>query len=756
MERELVTTEKAEIIRTRVLVQPRHCPPRTGTHYQRILQSGDLEYVLPYCVRSEFLAMDLETRGGDPSADIQIIGVGLAWDTGSCYIPWMEITAEEQTRLRDLLLIHPGLLAHNVPFDGGVLFRSFGHHAEWHACTLALYMLLASEGWTGQRWGLKEAMVDILRWESSNEEALDLWLIQAGYYKGNRLKDESPENLERSYLEGTTRPDKAEMWRAPTSILGHYCILDAEACYLLYTEFLRPLLVEFPALSDYMRDLQMPHILLHIEQKMHGILLDRSRLRERMHWVTGEIVHYEATIRQHPELLPHIQEMEQAMLGEIAEKEPDRYLKQKERPPEPPKFRKGDGSISRNWERWVAQGDKYLVPVQSKNWENWRERWQRAISGEDSNYRLNLQSVPQMVELFYTRLGHEVRVLSESGQPSTAIKALRHMGEPGSLLIELEYLQKEMGFLEDYLERTEHRPTIHPSYRVPGTVTGRLSSRSPNMQQIPKTKAVMELLVARPGTIWVDLDFAALEPVVATEYSQDPNMERIYGNGMPPNDLYLYVGSHIPGLREAIRAAGYDPLRPTKETVARAKKEAKRERSISKTVCLGAQYGAGWRKLKDTLELDGVLLSETEVRGIHESYWELFREVRKFGYRLQDLCEQQGGWILNGFGRPVCIPPDLRKDTLNRFVQSTGHDILMKYVGILTRELTARGIPWAPIILDFHDATTVEVPEAEADRTVETFLWALEELNRQLGGRIQLKGIPTRGYNLADVKEPEE
>jgi DNA polymerase-1 len=318
------------------------------------------------------------------------------------------------------------------------------------------------------------------------------------------------------------------------------------------------------------------------------------------------------------------------------------------------------------------------------------------------------------------------------------------------------WLTKELSYVDKYLELTEKRPYLHPSFRMPGTITGRLSSKDPNMQQIPKTKDMMKLFVADPGTVWVDLDFSALEPMVTTEFSQDPNMLAIYGNGRPGNDIYLYVGANIPGeMGKKIRATGYDPLNPTKEGLARAKKECKHERSICKVISLACGYGSGVKKVNQILEDDDIFLPWEQVETIHSTYWKVFAGVKQFSRDLQNQLRKNGGFILNGLGRPMAVSSDYEQDCLNRFVQSTGHDILVKYACILERLLSREGIPWKPVIMDFHDSACVSVPEQYGERVAALFLEGVDVLNREIGGSILLRGVPTVGYNLAATKEPE-
>lgn len=801
MERDLVTTaeisapESNQVPYQRALLRPRPTPARTGQFFQRIVQTSDIPYILRSISRSVYLAIDFETQGVDYSWNFQsldpaeesvrVIGIGLSWDTGSVYVPWTEIYSGTREQLLDCICSHPRLLAHNVYFDGGVLATIAGERKPtWHACTLALYRLLSNEGWAGQQHGLKKAIEDILMWTETNEEGIDTWLITNGYYKGAHRIDNSPEALIASYKEGVLKPRKEEMWRVPHDILGQYCVLDAEACYLLYTQHLLPVARKFPVLENSFRENWMHLIGLHIDQKIHGIRMDTRALEARRIELLATMARLESEFLTRPELAPHIADMEREMLQSLAESEPARYKKLATRPAEPSIMTKA-GKPSKAHAIWLANEARYTVPVQSLNWENWHTRWTKAIRREDPSYLFNIQSGRQLGTLLYERLGYEVLIRTEGGQPGTGADALGHMGEVGKILCDRDDALKELGFIEKYLELCEFRDTIHPSFAIPGTSTGRLSSKEPNLQQVKKTKAMMDLFVARPGHTWIDLDFHALEPVVTTEFSDDQNMEAIYGNAAAPNDIYLFVAYSVPQFRPALDRVGYNPRSPSKETVAAAKAdpETKHIRKISKVVVLACAYGAGVDKIYENLTNDGVQISRNDVAEVHRGYWELFSRVKTFGYELQDLWwdsidlpaaligqykgwsksrgkrdripKEIAGYVLNGLGRPMCVTHDYKKDTLNRFIQSTGHDILVRYIYLVSKELDRRAIPWHPLVIDWHDAMAIEVPDAYVEAAIEVYTDSMDELNRQLGGSIRLKGTPSVGKTMSDIKEPE-
>jgi len=683
------------------------------------------------------VAIDFETRGNDYSlvfTESYVVGVGLAWDRGSCYFSTDDLSDKELELLIELLTEHKGLIAHNVYFDGGWIRRDLSQHANWLACTFGLYMQCASEGFEGQRWGLKEAMVDVLMWQSTNEIDLDEWLIANGYKKQNNA------------------PLKGEMWRAPASILGKYCVLDAEATYLLYTEHLAPLLKRFPKLADYHRQDFLPHVMVHIDQKIAGIMTDRK------HWVgyatelEAAIVNSEQTFRNHFLVKPHVDAWEREALEGFLATEPPRYKKKKERK-EPARYTKS-GEVSKNWLKWKALEEE--PPVESLNWKRWHDKKVGIEFGIEPSYSFNLQSGDHLRWLMYEKLKHKVLLQTESGLPAIGEDALQSMGDVGQVLIGRALKVKELSYVSDYIERVEHRPTIHPSFKMPGTVTGRLAGKSPNLQQLPKTKGALSGFISRPGHSFVDCDVNALEMVVTAELSQDKNLLALYGPGAKKNDIYLFYGSMMAGIGPRLTSLGYSPYDPIPEVMDATKKAFKKERSIAKLLILSDNYGSGVKKKQKILSLNGVDMSLHEVEDMHDSLMAAKSGVLEYVAWLQDEWRANGGWVENGYGRPICVDEKYLKDILNRVVQSTGHDILQLYARIAADLLTAAGVSWRPIVMDWHDESIIEVPDEQvedAKRIME--IDAYRELNRILGGTCPLKGSAAVAKTLAGIKLEE-
>jgi len=698
------------------------------------------------------LAVDIETQGtqaADP--ETSIVGIGISNGRRNLYFDIRTISTEAY---RELLsqLASPSLklVAHNVFFDAAFLTRDSGTWFNWQWCTYGLYRQLASEGFPEQSWGLKNAQLELLGWQDTNEAELDNWLIENGYWKSPSKHDKPGyTKIMTDNGERWVRPDKSKMAEAPADILGYYCVLDAYSTYMFFTEVLMAAVYNLPTESasnnflDYHTNF-IKQVRLHIQQQLRGINIDTYRLDSHLAYLLAEITQAELDFLNHPEVKDYIDEWNQAQVKEHQLKEPNKY-KQKKLGKEPSRLRK-DGQVSKNWLKWKEKADQ--LPEINKNWESWKAKYEQL---KTTNH-FNLDSSPQRQWLFYEKLKYPVTLRTEKDTPAVNKKALLGFGEPGRLLKRNNDLKKELGYVEG-CQKALINGVLHPQFRMPGTLTCRLAgSGGVNIQQLPKSRGYLSCYRPRGGMVFVDCDHTSLEQVVLAELSRDPTLLKLYGPGAKPNDVYLFNGSQLSVIGEQIRAAGYDPDNPTPEGIKSAKKKAKTARSISKVVTLASSYGAGAAKIQETLNLEGIPLTLDEAKVIYNDYWKLYEGVREYERYLLDEYDKRGGWIYNGIGRPVCVAGDYLKDIVNRVVQSTGHDIHIYWANIfydicLEQELEVHGIVW-----DFHDQTVIECPTEQADQVMLAFQKAYDRLNNKLEGLIPLSGDPQIVNTLADAK----
>lgn len=707
------------------------------------------------------VAFDIETKGTNAAKnDCQIVGIGFADSKQIVYID--RATCEKGAwpfLFKKLAEFNTELVAHNMFFDSAFLTRDYPELTfNFKYCTYGLLRQLANEGWDGQTWGLKDAQMNLLKWEESNEGELHQWLVENGYFAEDAKKEPSGNHQYPIINEkGRTRfarPRKEMMFLAPPEILGYYCGLDCASTYLLLSNIFAPALTKLPPTArqtfDEYHSIFMVNVKILVEQQLYGTYIDKEKLLKYHEDLLGRIEGTKDAFFTHPEIAEKIAEFKARAITELKEKEPEKYKVHK-LPVEPKKLTKS-GQISKNWEKWKKKIDEDTGPEISKNWISWTER----VKHLEDTYSFNLNSAPQLRELFYEKFQFPIILTTKSELPATDGQALSQMGEKGKLLKDYKDLVKEEGYVHGCISKLAGN-YLNLQFRVPGTLTGRLAgSGGLNVQQLPKSRGYLECWKPRPGYAWIDCDVNSLEQVVLTELSQDPALLSLYGPGAKEQDVYLFNGADMAGIGPKIREY-YDPDNPTPESIALAKKKCKNERSISKVITLASSYGAGAKKLYSTLQLSGVDIHLDAVERMVKSYWDKYQGVREYERKLLKEWEARGGWVYNGIGRPICIDDDKTKDIVNRVVQSTGHDILMMIIAemdsIRRRELgNLRRLMWRPIIIDFHDESLVECREDDIPVVMEMFKEAYQTINKKLNASVQIEGEPEVIQTLADAK----
>lgn len=238
-----------------------------------------------------------------------------------------------------------------------------------------------------------------------------------------------------------------------------------------------------------------------------------------------------------------------------------------------------------------------------------------------------------------------------------------------------------------------------------------------NLQQVPKTKDILDCLVPGEGQVFVELDITSLEPTIQADFSRDETLLDLYASG-EEHDIYLYFARFIhpdPAVREVL----LQEYRPGKENLAELKAKHKAARSLVKPAFLAMGYGAGAGRIKLTYSEEGFDIPFETCKEIYDNYWSKLQGLRAFEDELKREWQSRRGYILDGFGLPRCVPHELRKDLLNRFVQSTGHEILLRYLVNINKLRKSRGVPMVAVVPDLHDETIFRCKEDVAEECQE-------------------------------------
>ena len=695
------------------------------------LSASELEGVLSKFEQGP-VAFDFETCGTDatdPTNSVRSVGLAnadhcLAIDL----LPGQTVTVCEW-------LLNQQVIAHNYVFDGSWIRRYAGSAPTAWFDTYGMFRQLASEGWLGQTWGLKTAMVEILGWDEPNDLPL------AAHLKSRGLR-------------------KAQMGQADWEFLGEYNALDAGATWLLYEYFCSVLASHDwgELLMNYHQIEHCGEIDLLIRQQFNGMTLDVPKLRVYAEGLSGKIRGLERDFCQVPEIAEALQYSWQWNEKVMLTTAPEMYKK--------------NGHVSKNWLAWLA---KYGEADEAGIWKFALTRLKNKKTGEvkeKKNWKpFNINSAPDLRTLFYRMLGYEPTAFTPNkehpelkGVAKTDTKALPYLGEGGVVLNTYRTLRDELKFVTSALA-LQRGGIFNPKLKSIATVTGRLGGGSEeidgtkhklNIQQLPKRRGFLECFIARQGCKLVYTDFSALEMKVAALASRDKNLYHLYGPKANPNhDVYLFNGAQIPKFREAITEL-YDLDNPT----AAGKKAAKAKfadirQDIFKPWVLGSIYGLGAGTMYENYKLakvEGMTFEFCQELGA--TFRSTYAGLGRLQRRLKAQWKKNGGWFLNLRGRPMCVHRDIdpklckMKDIVNRACQSYGHDCLMMYLQFLQRRIVGKAEPY---MVDTHDSTVWEVPDEHVEFVVEQFKLAYDDLNAALGHDIPFDGDFKIASNLADI-----
>lgn len=653
--------------------------PTPGTEHVIHLDDLEVQLLVGELQEARLVSYDYETRGTQTwLPETSAVGVAFAWfPAAGGEVQFVYVHGDGASLARLVAHVWDVLeptgipvVTYNAYFDSAITRMHLRRLGEWPAeglglqCTHDAYLLhrlLASEGWPGQSWSLKYAMIQLLGWRDTNEAGIEDWLVGEGYHTSGPSRDdgEAPTDHRRRVEEWIAvnpakrraPPDRSKMHLVPPYILGPYACLDAVATAQLWDLVLRPVCERFDLVMPW-HDQYARLVDLLIDQQFRGIRVDRVRLEKFGRDCDRRSSEADAQLRAAPRVAAAIEAWETWRRAPLMSKEPAQHVRRKGG--DEPARLTSKGAVSKNWLKWRELSE--APAVESKSWLLWRARVAGVCGSADPKHRgYNFSTAsgdhlrwlvygtesskwaaepgaPEWkglvewewgdepdpvrkrrgtawitgrhgrVELDRTKTGGRLPI--DDGMMAQLPDGIRELIEAGATA------RKEKQFVDAYLELSEFDGRIHAGWTIHGTKTGRLSGRDPNLQQVPKSLDFLECLVADPGTTWVDCDFAALEPHVLAELSRDPGLLALYGPDANPNhDRYLYSGAgYRSALGDKIRKY-YDRENPTKEGVAAAKRECKMERELTKRICIAAGElvrvrGRGWIPIETVTEDD--------------------------------------------------------------------------------------------------------------------------------------------------------
>jgi DNA polymerase-1 len=321
-------------------------------------------------------------------------------------------------------------------------------------------------------------------------------------------------------------------------------------------------------------------------------------------------------------------------------------------------------------------------------------------------HEFNLGSPKQLQEVLFTERRLKPGKKTKTGY-STDMAVLEELARedpvPALILRHRTMSKLKSTYVDTLVDQADTRGRLHTNFMQTGTATGRLSSKEPNLQNIPirdeEGRRIREAFTARPGNLLISADYSQIELVILAHLSGDENLIASFRDG---KDVHARTASLIFGIKEAEVQGS--------------------QRRIAKTINFGVMYGMSAFRLANELDI-----TRTEAAAFIDAYFKTYSGVSRFINELIGRTEETG-YAHTILGRRRRIPAiNSRNKTekaaaervaVNTPIQGSAADIVKTAMIKVDQALAAAKSP-AKLLLQVHDELILECPKAEAPAAAE-------------------------------------
>lgn len=315
----------------------------------------------------------------------------------------------------------------------------------------------------------------------------------------------------------------------------------------------------------------------------------------------------------------------------------------------------------------------------------------------------NINSTQQLAEILFTKLGLPVAHKTKSGfsTDSSVLEKLKPLHPLPGLVLDYRQLNKLRSTYTDALLRLIHPVTgrVHTSFNQTVTLTGRLSSSDPNLQNIPVRtetgRKIRQAFLPREGCVMISADYSQVELRILAHMADDRLLIESFHKG---EDIHARTAAEVFNLLPNL-----------------VDKEHRRQ---AKAVNFGIVYGQTPFGLAESLGIP-----QREARRIIEHYFARYAGVKRFldGQAEAGRREKKVGTL---FGRRIPLTEidasnaSLRsyaeRVAVNAPIQGTAADIIKRAMIDLDEEILRRGLK-TRMLLQVHDELVFEAPIDEQE-----------------------------------------
>ena len=316
---------------------------------------------------------------------------------------------------------------------------------------------------------------------------------------------------------------------------------------------------------------------------------------------------------------------------------------------------------------------------------------------------INIHSTRQLGQLLFEQLALPPVKKTKTGY-STDEEVLQQIASLHPVVQQiLEYrtdAKLKGTYVDNLLLMADEQERVHSYLDQTGTVTGRLSSSAPNLQNIPvrteKGRQLRRAFCASPGNVLLSIDYSQIDLRVLAHESKDPVLVQAFLDG---GDIHTQTAAQIFNVM---------PLMVTDQM-----------RSSAKAVNFGIIYGQGPLGLSQALHIP-----MRQAKEYIDQYFHHFQGVRRWIDENVALA-RQNGFVKTMFGHIRYLPEFnmgvasmasfAQRAAINTIVQGGSADIIKKAMVNIFEVL--RNTP-VKMIMQVHDELIFEVPEKELDAYV--------------------------------------
>jgi len=395
------------------------------------------------------------------------------------------------------------------------------------------------------------------------------------------------------------------------------------------------------------------------------------------------------------------------------------------------KIEKPATDIIRDMENNGVKIDKIFLKDLSEDYHKQLDKFEKDIWKMSGGEEFNINSSQQLAEVLFNKMELKYKGMrkTSTGKFSTKEEVLQKMKNEGHEIVDkiLEYreLQKLLSTYIDNIPKLVSKDgRLHANFLQTGTVTGRMSSNNPNLQNIPigseRGRKIRHAFVAAKGTKLVAFDYSQIELRVAAFLSGDEKLINVFKEG---KDIHTEVASEV-----------FD-VEPEK-----VDKEMRRQ---AKVINFGILYGMGINALKDNLGSDRKTAQE-----FYNKYFAVYEDLGAYLDKTKKDTSDKG-YTTTFFGRrryfegiKSSIPfirASAERMAINAPIQGTQADLtklaMVKIDEYLKKE---KIIDKTKLILQIHDEVIYEMDE----KLIKEHAPKIKEIMESVMNEKETSGVP--------------